>query len=183
MIEKIFMRFIYEFYYLIFLLSEKIGKYPRENKVAKSFLNFNNRRILKKIGNKEIDKILILLPHCLQKYSCLLKITSDINNCRECGQCVIADFVKLNSLSSVDVKIATGGTLARKHIKDTKPQLVLAVACKRDLISGIHDAYPVNVYGVFNKIIDEPCINTTVAIDIIKDFLEKFIKNKREDKK
>ena len=50
------------------------------------------------------------------------------------------------------LKIATGGTLARKYVKDLRPDLIIAVACKRDLISGIKDAEPFLVYGVFNKI-------------------------------
>ena len=48
------------------------------------------------------------------------------------------------------------------------------MACKRDLISGIRDAEPFLVYGVFNKIKNESCINTTVAIEDIYAILEEI---------
>ena len=53
---------------------------------------------------------------------------------------------------------------------------MIAVACKRDLMSGIHDAFPVRVIGVFNKILNEPCVNTTVSIEEIRRVLKNFYK-------
>lgn len=169
-----FTKIVYEFYYLSFFLSERKKKQKEKSNIANKFLKYNNERVLKNIKDKKINKVLILLPHCLQKYSCPLKITSSIENCKKCGQCVIGDFLKIKSEFSVEVKVATGGTLARKHIKDTRPDLVMAVACKRDLVSGIHDAYPVNVYGIFNEIPNEPCIDTTVSIQKVREFLKEI---------
>lgn len=169
-----FTKIVYEFYYLSFFLSERKKKQKERSNIANKFLKYNNERVLKNIKDKKINKVLILLPHCLQKYSCPLKITSSIENCKKCGQCVIGDFLKIKSEFSVEVKVATGGTLARKHIKDTRPDLVMAVACKRDLVSGIHDAYPVNVYGIFNEIPNEPCIDTTVSIQKVREFLKEI---------
>ena len=169
-----FTKIVYEFYYLSFFLSERKKKQKEKSNIANKFLKYNNERVLKNIKDKKINKVLILLPHCLQKYSCPLKITSSIENCEKCGQCVIGDFLKIKSEFPVEVKVATGGTLARKHIKDTRPDLVMAVACKRDLVSGIHDAYPVNVYGIFNEIPNEPCIDTTVSIQKVREFLKEI---------
>ena len=138
-----------------------------KNEIAEKFLEYNNKIVEKELKNREIKKTLILLPHCVQKYVCPYKVTSDIENCRNCGQCVISDLLQLKKEYPVEIKIATGGTLARKHIKETRPNLVIAVACKRDLMSGIHDAFPVKVIGVFNKILNEPCVNTTVSIEEI----------------
>lgn len=169
-----FAKIVYELYYLSFFLSERKKKQKETNNIANKFLKYNNERVLKNIKGKKINKVLILLPHCLQKYSCPLKITSSVDNCKKCGQCVIGDFLSIKSEFPVEVKVATGGTLARKHIKETRPDLVMAVACKRDLVSGIHDAYPVNVYGIFNEIPNEPCIDTTVSISKVKEFLKEI---------
>ncbi|WP_294703448.1 DUF116 domain-containing protein [uncultured Fusobacterium sp.] len=167
-------KFIYEIYYILFVISERKKDQKEKNNIANKFLIYNNNRVLKSLKNKKINKVLILLPHCLQKYSCPFKITSNIENCKSCGQCVIGDFLNIQKSFPVEVKVATGGTLARKHIKSICPDLVMAVACKRDLVSGIHDAYPVNVYGIFNEIQNEPCIDTTVSINKVKEFLEKI---------
>ena len=61
--------------------------------------------------------------------------------------------------------MATGGTLARRVIVETRPTSILAVACERDLVSGIHDAYPIPVYGILNQRPHGPCRNTLVDMD------------------
>ena len=162
----------YEVYYLMFVISERKKQQKETNRVAQRFLEYNNRRVLDNIKGKKIEKVLILLPHCVQNYNCPFKITSNIENCKKCGQCVIGDFLNIKNQFPVEIKIATGGTLARKHIRDIRPGLVMAVACKRDLMSGIHDAFPVNVLGIFNEIPNEPCVNTTVSIEKVKEYLK-----------
>lgn len=165
-------KIIYTFYYLSFIISERFFNKTNESNIAKNFIKFNNRRVMKKIKGKKIKKISILLPHCIQKYSCNLKITNDVENCKKCGLCDIADIVKLkNEFEGVDVKVATGGTLARLYLKSYKPELVIAVACKRDLVSGIYDGFPISVYGVFNEIINSPCIDTKVSVQQIREIL------------
>lgn len=173
-----FTKLKYNLYYLYFLLKDKKLKQDEINPIAKKFINFNNKIVLEKIKDKEIKKVLILLPHCLQKYTCPYKITSFIENCKRCNECVISDFLDIKKIYSVDVKIATGGTLARRHIMESKPNLVIAVACKRDLISGIMDAKPIDVIGVFNEFQSGPCVNTSVSIEEIKKYL-KLINNKK----
>lgn len=58
--------------------------------------------------------------------------------------------------------IATGGTIARRQVKEIKPKVVLAVACERDLASGIADIEQIQVYGITNQRPFGPCYNTTV---------------------
>lgn len=174
--RNFFTRILKELLYLIFIISMKFKKQNLNNKIANIFLNLNNKIVLKKLKTKKNGKILILLPHCLQFYDCEYKVTSNIENCRNCKKCVISNFLDLKKLykNNIEIKIATGGTLARKFVKDLKPSLILAVACKRDLISGIKDAEPFPVYGIFNEILGEPCINTTVSIKKIYEILEKI---------
>ncbi|NJB08169.1 DUF116 domain-containing protein, partial [Clostridioides difficile] len=90
----------------------------------------------------------ILIPHCIQENSCKLKVTNDIDNCKECGRCNIGELIKLKEKTNVKIFVATGGTLARKIIMDTKPKAVVAVACERDLTSGIQDIKKIPVLGV-----------------------------------
>jgi len=42
----------------------------------------------------------------------------------------------------VDLAVATGGTIARRIVVETHPDLIIAVACERDLTSGIQDTTP-----------------------------------------
>mgnify|MGYP000850006762 FL=1 len=173
--EKFYINLLKSLLYILFMMTTKFKNPKLNNYFSQKFLEINNKYVLKKIKKKTNDKILILLPHCIQFYDCEYKITSDINNCRACGKCVVYNFVDIrNKYQNIEIKIATGGTLARKYVKDLRPDLIIAVACKRDLISGIRDAEPFLVYGVFNKIKNESCINTTVAIEDIYAILEEI---------
>lgn len=166
------LKFIYELQYFKYLLLEYIIKNPYDNNSAKKFIDFNNRRVLKKISKKNIKKIAILLPHCIQKYECNLKITNNIENCKMCGLCDISEILKVKEeFKHIGIKVATGGTLARLYLKEEKPSLVIAIACKRDLTSGIRDAFPIPVYGIFNRIVNTACKDTRVAVDEIRKVL------------
>ncbi|MCQ8212590.1 DUF116 domain-containing protein [Cetobacterium somerae] len=166
------LKLIYELHYFRYLLLEHIFKNPYDNNSAKKFLDFNNKRVLKKIKKDGVKKVAILLPHCIQKYDCNLKITNNIENCKMCGLCDIAEIVRLkDEFENINIKVATGGTLARLYLKEYKPNLVIAVACKRDLTSGIRDSFPILVYGVFNRIVKGPCKDTRVAVDEIRKVL------------
>ncbi|MGI6559076.1 MAG: DUF116 domain-containing protein [Limnochordia bacterium] len=46
--------------------------------------------------------------------------------------------------------MSTGGTRARQLVKELKPKGVVAIACERDLASGIQDTRPLKVLGVTN---------------------------------
>lgn len=176
MSSNFFRKIVYDFYYLLFLFIDRKKKEIERNNIAVNFLNYNNEKVMASLKGKKIKKMLILLPHCVQKYTCPYKVTSDIENCKNCGQCVIGELLSMKKEFPIDIRIATGGTLARKYIKELKPDLVVAVACKRDLMSGIHDAFPVKVYGIFNKIVNEPCVDTTVSGEKIKKFLKEIYK-------
>ena len=76
---------------------------------------------------------------------------------------------------NIDISVATGGTLARKVIVEKRPKLVLAVACERDLTSGIKDCYPLPVIGILNDRPFGPCFNTTVDVRKIDDALSQIL--------
>ena len=175
MLKILALRVIYLIFYFLVIIARKFSKEEIENsKISKIFIHYNNGVVLKKCKNIPVNRVSILLPHCIQNYECLLKVTSRVENCSECGKCKVGDILKLQRKYGVKAKIATGGTLARKFLKDTKPKLVIAIACERDLVAGIYDAFPMSVYGIFNKKINGPCFNTDLSIEEIESVLEKL---------
>ena len=121
------------------------------------------------------DRLLVVTPHCLQLATCPHKITRDPNNCKRCGGCDIGALVTLAEEMGFHFFVATGGTLARQIVYQTRPKAVLAIACERDLMSGIQDVYPLPAVGVLNIRPNGPCYNTHVDIDEVKAQLEKII--------
>ncbi len=118
------------------------------------------------------NRILILLPHCLQEHTCDRRITHDSSNCLRCGKCPVGDILNLGDRYGTPVAVATGGTLARKRVKESGARAILAVACPRDLSSGMLDAWPVPVIGVENSRPCGDCFDTQVDIQQIEKALK-----------
>jgi len=152
------------------------------DQVRQSFVQVNNSLFEATRRRIKNDRLVILLPHCLQNFDCPHKIIADHGNCRRCGGCLIGDIIELTEKHKVDISIATGGTLARKVLVERKPTVIVAVACERDLCSGIQDAYPIPVYGILNERPNGPCINTRVNLDKL-DLAVRNILNGAKDAK
>lgn len=148
-----------------------------KEKVQQSFIELNNHLVRSNNHKIQPEKILILLPHCIQNYECDVKITSNIKNCRRCGRCEIKDLIELADYYHSKIAVATGGTLARRIIVENKPEAIVAVACELDLTTGIQDSYPIPVIGILNDRPNGPCINTKVDIKKVKDAILYFIES------
>jgi len=143
--------------------------------LQQSFIALNNQLVRARKLRVSADKALILLPHCIQLFDCDLKITGDVARCVRCGRCDIGDLAAVAQRRGVAIAVATGGTLARKIIVDRRPKFILAVACERDLTSGIRDSYPLPVIGVLNHRPNGPCFNTRIMLDEVERVLDEHI--------
>ncbi|MEF3255109.1 MAG: DUF116 domain-containing protein [Deferribacterales bacterium] len=159
---------------LLFPLVLRVAKLFKidKDKVIRSFISVNNELVLNLVKSKDIKNILILLPHCIQLDNCELKVSHNILICKKCGRCDIGDLAKLSEKYNINTKVATGGTIARRIVKETRPDLIIAVACERDMLSGIQDTYPLPVIGLINYRPFGPCINTKVSVAMIEKTLE-----------
>jgi len=145
-------------------------------KILRSFIAVNNFLVISKKIRIPGEKVMILVPHCLQSSECPFKITVDIQNCKECGKCRIGELKKIARDHNAVLKVATGGTLARKHIKEHRPHGVVAIACERDLSSGIQDMGVLPVIGVLNCRPNGPCVDTDVNLEKVIEALDTMCK-------
>lgn len=159
---------------LMSLLGRALG-FSKED-IHTSFIKVNNELVLREMGRFASGKILLLMPHCLQNSRCDMRLTYDIDNCRRCGLCPIAGLLDLRDRYGVHLAIATGGTIARRIVVQKRPGIIIAVACYRDLSSGIQDTYPLPVFGVLNERPNGPCLDTTVPVDRLESALKRFLK-------
>lgn len=143
--------------------------------LQQSFIALNNQLVRAKKLRVKPEQALILLPHCIQLFDCDIKITGDIQKCIRCNRCDISGLAQAASDRGIDIAVATGGTLARKLIVDKRPRFILAVACERDLTSGIRDSYPLPVIGVLNHRPNGPCFNTGVVLDEVRKTLDEHV--------
>jgi len=83
--------------------------------------------------------------------------------------------LNLRDTYGVQVAIATGGTIARRIVVQARPKLIVAVACERDLSSGIQDTHPLPVFGVINERPNGPCLGTFASSRRLESAIRHFI--------
>ena len=174
---KLFHRYTFAIIKFLFPMAVRIGKIfgIKRRQLEGSFIAVSNLIFMKSRIKVPANKLLVLVPHCLQLATCPHKITRDPNNCKRCGGCNIGDLMKLSQELGFVFFVATGGTLARQVVINNRPQAVLAIACERDLMSGIQDVYPLPAVGVLNIRPNGPCYNTRVDMDEVRKTLSQII--------
>lgn len=160
-------------FYPLFMLAGAFIKDKKE-RLQRLIIDMNNRLILSEPQKHRTKRILLLLPHCLQINDCDVRITNDIYNCKRCGRCGIKDLIQIASDNDLKLFVATGGNLARRIVDDIRPEAIVAVACERDLSSGIVDTYPLPILGIPNERPFGPCRNTRVDLAKVKEAIEFF---------
>ncbi len=160
------------------LLARKFFSLTKEE-LQQSFIELNNYLISVKPFGLHPDKLMILLPQCMQNNNCRVRISGDISACRHCGNCQVGSIIDICNQYEVKAFIVTGGTLARRIIKQKRPQAVVAVACERELVDGIGDCYPLPVYAILNLRPHGPCVNTSATLDKLEKTIKHFVTHKK----
>lgn len=108
----------------------------------------------RKVGKGEL---LLLIPRCLSK------ATLD-------GVLAIAGKYE------VPVFVATRGQLARRVIRERRPRAVVAVACERDMVSGLHDvAGKVPVLGLTMTLPAGPCKDAGLDLARLEEWVRAYV--------
>ncbi|MBN1352806.1 DUF116 domain-containing protein [candidate division KSB1 bacterium] len=140
---------------VVMRISKRFG--VNKDKMGHSFVKVSNSLIHATKKNFDQVKILILLPHCLQR--------SILNAIKE-----------LANQYHISAFVASGGSIARKIIQEQNPTAVIGIACERDLVSGIQDIVPkIPVIGIPNRRPEGPCKNTTVDFREVEEAIRFFL--------
>jgi hypothetical protein len=141
-------------------LGGKLG-FSRDQ-VFNSFIKVNNVLSRSHTRPGGPRRLLVLLPRCLSR-----ETRQEIRRIMEGRPHALAT--------------AGGGEEARKAIRKERPDFIIALACERDLASGIKDvALHVPVIGIPNKRPEGPCKNTQVDIEEFRQALEFFERISKE---
>lgn len=139
----------------VFKLARLIG--ISRDRVGHSFVKASNNisRAFKPAGREE--RLLLLLPRCLTKEQ--LKQTN-----------------ALKDVYPLSIHTVSGGELARKKVKETRPTAIIGIACERDLVSGIRDVgTKFSVIGIPNRRPEGPCQNTHIDMAELIETIEFFV--------
>jgi hypothetical protein len=138
----------------------KLFKLSRDQ-VAHAYLLMHNRMEVLPPVIRDAAKLLLLLPRCLNRET--------LQGLRE-----------LQKKYGFTQTVAAGGTEARRSIAQHRPEGLLAVACARDLFSGIKDvAGRIPVLAFVNEMPEGPCKNTSVDLKQVETALQLFYAAKK----
>jgi hypothetical protein len=142
---------------LMRLTSRIADRFGRRDWVENSAVKiYNNLAVMRgrKVGQGEL---LLLIPRCLSK------VTLD-------GVLGIA------GKYGVPVFVATRGQLARRVIRERRPRAVVAVACERDMVSGLHDvAGKIPVLGLTMTLPAGPCKDASLDLGQLERWVQAYV--------
>ncbi len=146
-----------------------------KNKIRRAYTAINNRLVYSKSYSYRGEEILILSPHCIQKNTCPHKLTVEVRNCTGCGKCPVKPLLALADKYNAKFSLVSGGTIARRIIKESRPEAIIAIACERDLVGGLIDTKKIPVIAVINIRPEGPCVNTLVRLEEVEKAIVHFI--------
>ena len=145
------------FLQLMRMTSRVAGRFGRRDWVENAAVKvYNSLAVMRgrKVGQGEL---LLLIPRCLSK------VTLD-------GVLGIA------GKYGVPVFVATRGQLARRVIRERRPRAVVAVACERDMVSGLHDvAGKIPVLGLTMTLPAGPCKDASLDLGQLERWVQAYV--------
>jgi hypothetical protein len=142
---------------LMRLTSRVADRFGRRDWVENASVKVYNALALvrgRKVGTGEL---LLLIPRCLSKET-------------------LDGVLEIAGRFAVPVFVATRGQLARRVIRERRPRAVVAVACERDMVSGLHDvAGKIPVLGLTMTLPSGPCKDARLDLRQLEDWVKAFV--------
>jgi hypothetical protein len=142
---------------LMRLTSRVAERFGRRDWVENASVKVYNALALmrgRKVGQGEM---LLLIPRCLSKET-------------------LDGVLGVAGKYGVPVFVATRGQLARRVIRERRPRAVVAVACERDMVSGLHDvAGKVPVLGLTMTLPSGPCKDALLDLGKLEDWVRAYV--------
>ncbi len=139
-------------------------------------IGLNNLSVKGRRARAARAQVMVLLPACLQAADCKQDVAGDVANCRRCGRCKIGPLLDLCDRLGVAADIVKGGRAAVQLARQENIKALVAVACEKELRSGIIACLPKPVIAVVNKRPNGPCNETDVAIEEVGEAIKRLTK-------
>lgn len=142
---------------LMRLTSRVAGRFGRRDWVENAAVKVYDalaRERGRKVGKGEL---LLLIPRCLSRGA-------------------LDGVLAIAGKYEVPVFVATRGQLARRVIRERRPRAVVAVACERDMVSGLHDvAGKIPVLGLTMTLPAGPCKDASLDLARLEEWVRAYV--------
>lgn len=136
------------------LLARTFGRRDWVEHAAIDVYNTLAERRGRRIGKGEL---LVLIPRCLSKQA-------------------LDGVLEIAGRYEVPVFVATRGQLARRVIRERRPRAVVAVACERDMMTGLRDvAGKLPVLGLTMQLPNGPCRDAAIDLEQMEKWVQGLV--------
>jgi len=136
------------------LIARAFGKRDWVEHAAIDVYNTLAERRGRRVGKGEL---LVLIPRCLSKQA-------------------LDGVLEIAGRYEVPVFVATRGQLARRVIRERRPRAVVAVACERDMMTGLRDvAGKLPVLGLTMQLPNGPCRDAAIDLDQMEKWVQGLV--------
>ncbi|HEY3012120.1 MAG TPA: DUF116 domain-containing protein [Gemmatimonadales bacterium] len=142
---------------LMRLTSRISGRFGRRDWVENAAVKVYNALALMRDRKVRQGELLLLIPRCLSKAT-------------------LDGVLGIAGKYGVPVFVATRGQLARRVIRERRPRAVVAVACERDMVSGLHDvAGKIPVLGLTMTLPAGPCKDASLDLGQLERWVRAYV--------
>jgi hypothetical protein len=142
---------------LMQLASRVAGWFGRRDRVENAAVKVYDALALRRGRKVGKGEMLLLIPRCLSKAA-------------------LDGVLAIAGRYEVPVFVATRGQLARRVIRERRPRAVVAVACERDMVSGLRDvAGKVPVLGLTMTLPAGPCRDAGVDLVQLEEWVRAYV--------
>jgi uncharacterized protein len=142
---------------LMRLTSRTAERFGRRDWVENAAVKVYNALALLRGRKVNKGELLLLIPRCLSKET-------------------LDGVLAIAGKYEVPVFVATRGQLARRVIRERRPRAVVAVACERDMVSGLHDvAGKVPVLGLTMTLPAGPCKDARINLGRLEEWVRSYV--------
>src|SRR6266516_4822893 len=132
----------------------------------------NNEMWRETLASVAYDRRLLLLPKCLRvEIKCPAPFDEFVLLCKQCGLCTIQDLQSEAEELGYAVLVAEGSAIVMSLIQTGKIEAIVGVSC----LSVLERAFPymeaAAIPGVAVPLLQDDCIDTTVDLDWIWDYI------------
>jgi hypothetical protein len=132
--------------------------FGRRDWVENAAVKVYNTLALRRAQGVGSGELLLLIPRCLSRQT-------------------LDGVLTMAGRHGVPVFVATRGQLARRVIRERRPRAVVAVACERDMVTGLHDvAGKVPVLGLTMTLPAGPCKDAVLDHDTLERYVKAFVR-------
>ena len=139
------------------LTSRVANTFGQRDWVENASVKVYNALALRRAQKVGTGELLLLIPRCLSRET-------------------LDRVLGLAGQYGIPVFVATRGQLARRVIRERRPRAVVAVACERDMVTGLHDvAGKVPVLGLTMTLPAGPCKDAMLDFVTLERYLQAFV--------